>query len=36
MQGCGSAGKFVFFVTCGLVGTDDSMCFPWQQQSAQG
>jgi len=37
MLGCGSAGKFYFFViTCESVGTVDSMCFPWQQQSAQG
>jgi len=29
--------KVLFFViTCELVGTVDSMCFPWQQQSAQG
>jgi len=29
--------KVLFFViTCESVGTVDSMCFPWQQQSAQG
>jgi len=37
MLGCGSAGKVRFFViTCESVGTVDSMCFPWQHQSAQG
>jgi len=37
MLGCGSAAKFYFFViTCESVGTVDSMCFPSQQQSAQG
>jgi len=29
--------SFLFFVvTCESVGTVDSVCFPWQQQSAQG
>jgi len=38
MLGCGSAGKFYLFfvITCESVGTVDSMCFQWQQQSAQG
>jgi len=38
MLGCGSAGKVRFFdiTTCESVGTVDSMCFPWQHQSAQG
>ena len=26
----------IFVITCESVGTVDSMCFPWQQQSAQG
>jgi len=31
------SGKFLFFViTCESVGTVDSMCLSWQQQSAQG
>jgi len=34
MLGCGSAGKFYFLSL--QVGTVDSMCFPWHQQSAQG
>jgi len=25
-----------FVITCESAGTVDSMCFPWQQQSAQG
>jgi len=25
-----------FVITCEPVSTVDSMCFPWQQQSAQG
>jgi len=25
-----------FVISCKSVGTVDSMCFPWQQQSAQG
>jgi len=36
MLGCGTAGKFYFCHHCESVGMVDSMCFPWQQQSAQG
>jgi len=36
MLGCGSAGVLFFVITCESVGNVDSMCFPWQQQSAQG
>jgi len=28
--------SFIFVITCESLGTLDSMCFPWQQQSAQG
>jgi len=28
--------SFFFAITCESVGTVDSMCFPWQQQSEQG
>jgi len=35
MPGYGSARKVFFVITCESVGTVDSMCFPWQQQSAQ-
>jgi len=28
--------SLIFVITCESVGTVDSMCFPWQQRSAQG
>jgi len=28
--------SFIFVIASESVGTVDSMCFPWQQQSAQG
>jgi len=36
MLACGSAASFYILFTCESVGTVDSMCFPLQQQSAQG
>jgi len=28
--------SFIFVITCESIGAVDSVCFPWQQQSAQG